>query len=281
MRTEPSQRQTIENTVFLRALGATGNAAMAARAIGMHRTTFIKRRRKWPGFAADWDAALVTAAAALAGKCGHRSPTPASANALRTSGGEITVRRGKNRPVQLRRARSGQLSSLGEQAFLAALASSANIRLAAEAAGISWSAIYRRRDASPAFAEAMGAALAIGYDRIEFAALERAAHSLGDRWDEGEGGAEWQALLLEENPLPPMTVEQALRLLHYHRATVKLGEQRRDKKRRQRSIEEVRASIMRKVAAIERARRREETGEGETETCSLQMRGKGATQGAL
>jgi hypothetical protein len=54
-----------------------------------------------------------------------------------------------------------------------------------------------------------------------------------------------------------MTVEQAMNLFKLHRASVQGGKpQRYDWRRREPDIEDVRAEILRKVAAIEQARAR-------------------------
>ena len=62
---EMSREQAIECAAFVEALEQTGNVGLAAAALGMHRTTFIKRKRLYPAFATRWDAALVAAQAAL------------------------------------------------------------------------------------------------------------------------------------------------------------------------------------------------------------------------
>lgn len=59
-----------------------------------------------------------------------------------------------------------------EQAFLAALSATANVRLSAAAAGFSHSAFCHRARSRPAFAREINMALRMGYDRIEMALLE-------------------------------------------------------------------------------------------------------------
>src|SRR5690606_16242658 len=60
-----NRRQALENQAFLAALRRTGNARLAARELGLHRSTFLKRRARHPAFAAEWDAALTLAHARL------------------------------------------------------------------------------------------------------------------------------------------------------------------------------------------------------------------------
>mgnify|MGYP001478952089 CR=1 FL=1 len=251
---EMSREQALECAAFVEALEQTSNVSLAAAAVGMHRTTFIKRKRLYPAFATRWDAALVAAQAALKLGGGSRPPI---GKALRTSGGEATVAKGRNGKLQIRRALPGRITREAEQEFLRALAASANIRLSAAATGFSWSAFYARKLMSPTFAIEMQQALAVGHDRLEMALIQSAVHGLGG----GEDSA-WRDAAIEDNPIPPMTVEQAMQLLHYHRKTVRLGAACRDRRlRREPDIETVKKDIHRKVAAIKRERNYRETGE--------------------
>ena len=250
---EMSREQAIECAAFVEALEQTGNVGLAAAALGMHRTTFIKRKRLYPAFATRWDAALVAAQAALKLGGGSRPP---GGKALRTSGGEATVAAGKNGKLQIRRALPGRVTRHAEQAFLRALAASANIRLSAAATGFSWSAFYARKLASPAFANEMEQALSMGHARLELALIESAVQSL-----EGGEDSAWRDTPIEDNPIPPMTASQAIQLLQYHRNAVRREGKRHDKRwTRAEDIEEVYKSILRKADAIVRAEGYEETG---------------------
>ena len=60
-RAEPATKRTPVNVwkpAFLEALAATGNATLAARAVGIDRTTAYKNRSRSKVFAAAWDAAI-------------------------------------------------------------------------------------------------------------------------------------------------------------------------------------------------------------------------------
>lgn len=119
---------------------------------------------------------------------------------------------------QIRLAHPGKLTRACEQAFLRALSATANIRLAAAAAGASPAAFYRRRRRDPAFAREFRIALRIGYDRLEHAAMERTLQAM--RMDGGD--PVWLAGALADNPIPPLSFDQALQLLCLHRNSVRL-----------------------------------------------------------
>jgi hypothetical protein len=144
------------------------------------------------------------------------------------------------------RAGPGRWSTKGERAFLAELTATANVAAAARAAGVSSTAAYNRRRRWPAFAEAWREALAEGYVRIETLLIHAATVSLDPEPD--------PETLSEA---PPMSVDQALNLWKIHRASQHGGKPQRYGWRLQEpDIEEVRAEILRKVAAMERARGR-------------------------
>lgn len=60
------------------------------------------------------------------------------------------------------------------QAFLDHLAETSNVSVAAKRAGVSRSAVYRLRATSPAFSHGWQAAIATGYDELEFRMLKTA-----------------------------------------------------------------------------------------------------------
>jgi hypothetical protein len=236
-------RQQRENARFLEALACTGNARLAARSLGVHRSTYTKRRAKHPAFAAAWDAALAAAQAALAAS----APADPAPILIRTRSGRL----------QLRRAAPGQLTPEAEQLFLAALAVGNNVRRAARAAGFAHSTFHRRARLMPDFARQMALARRIGADRLEHAAMASAMASLDA---EGSGAPfAWQAEA-DDAEIPPMTVDQVLQFLAY-----------RDRARRHGragghapappTFEEASAQVMRAIQALERANHFRRTGE--------------------
>lgn len=200
-----TRTQQLENAAFLNALRRTGNAREAARALGTHRAKFTKRRAAHPAFAAEWDAALVIATATLA--------KPMSSKAAGAASNEPRIVRGASGCLQLRRAQPGKLDRAVEQAFLAALSATANVRLSAAAAGFSHSAFYARRRQSRAFAREMRMALELGYERLEAALLEHEAPE--SHRDDG-----WRHN--DPPPVPQMTADQAMQLLYLHQKEVRL-----------------------------------------------------------
>lgn len=236
-----TRRQALENQRFLAALRRTGNARLAARELGVHRSTYLKRRARSAAFAAEWDMALAAAHAAFHLAGGERLPEPGDSHfharkaetarsatesdcprpsppSLRTRGGEPEIVRLRSGKLQLRLAPPGRMTKAGEQAFFRALSASANVRLSAAAAGFAHSSFYARRRRWSGFAEEMKVSLSIGYDRLEYAVMERAGEALADPEERA-----WLSPALAGNPVAPIAFGQAFQLLCLHRNTVRLG----------------------------------------------------------
>jgi hypothetical protein len=118
--------------------------------------------------------------------------------------------RTRNGRLQLRLAPPDRMTRAAEQAFFRALSASANVRLAAAAAGFAHSSFYARKRAYAPFAREMRFAIAIAGDRLEAALTQRALQLFGE-------GAPWRGLAPDDNPLPPMTVSQCIHLVTLHR----------------------------------------------------------------
>ena len=102
--------------------------------------------------------------------------------------------------------------------------------------------VYRQRRKRADFAHKWQVALEQGYAKLEFGLVEAANCALS-----GEP-------VPDDCPIAPMSVETALRLLQLHKASV-TGEGRRSGfSAAPRRLEEVQDSILRKVAAITKAR---------------------------
>lgn len=209
----PAQQR--QNRAFLRLLTRTGNARAAAAALGIHRATLTRRRARHPAFAAEWDAALAVAHAALNSSrpAGERSGQGRGAPSTPADSRTPHLHRTPSGRVQLRRSAARRLTHEAEQAFLAALSATANVRLSAAAAGFSHSAFYARAKSSPAFAREMRLALQMGFDRIELALIEswRPDSHRDDGWRHND-----------PPPIPPMTANQALQLLDLHQKQARL-----------------------------------------------------------
>ena len=215
-----SRAQALENAAFLRELARTGNAREAARRLGAHRARFTRRRAKHPGFAAQWDAALALAHAALASPPARETaPAALEPHIVRTASGRL----------QLRRPPAKSIGHAARQRFLLALSATANIRLAARAAGFSHASFYARRRADPVFAREWRDALAQGYDRLEHALLAGFAPGEPDEWSRNEPAA-----------IPPMTAGQALQLLYLHQKEARLWAEPQPIRRRRGESDEAR-----------------------------------------
>ena len=175
-----TRRQARENAAFLDQLRRTGNARLAARALGAHRAKFTKRRARHAAFAAQWEMALAACHAAMTLGGGARPPEGKS-DALRTQGGEPCIVRLKSGRLQLRLAPPGRMTKAAEQAFFRALAASANVKLSAAAAGFSYGSFYARKYTRPAFAREMRLALKMAWERLECVLL---AASLPESWED-------------------------------------------------------------------------------------------------
>jgi hypothetical protein len=217
---------------FLDALAQGGSVTGAARAAGVDRTTAYGARKADRAFATRWDETLGEGRGRLG-----RGEAPALAR------DEIARSSRHGRPCVMR-VGPGRWSAAKEALFLAVLEEGANVKRAADAAGLSTTALYARRRREPAFAAAWGAALRGGYLDVEAMLI---AHA--------------KAVLAGE-PLPrgrltqTMTVAEAISVLKLHRASAKGGApQRYGWRAREPDIEEVRAEVLRKVAAMERAAR--------------------------
>lgn len=218
-RTRPrplSTAQRLENAAFLAALVQTGNAREAARQTGLHRATLMKRRNKHPAFALEWDAALARAQARLAGK-GAGSPQ---------------VVRYRDGRVQVRTPASRTIGHEARQRFLLALAASADVRLAARAAGFAHASFYALKRKDTLFAQEWHDALEIGYLRLELALIEgfRGEPGLADEWRRNEPAA-----------IPPMSPAEALQLMYLHQKEARLWATPGPMRKRRGETNEIRA----------------------------------------
>jgi len=155
------------------------------------------------------------------------------------------VRPAKNGKTMVIRTDGKRWSEKTEKAFLEMLAATCNVRLSAAEVGFSTTALYARRVRWPAFRDAWDAAIAHGYARIEAMLVERATDSLVRIELDGD----W------EPAGPPLSNAEMMNLLKLHRAAVHGGKpQNFGWRAKPWDMDEIRASILRKIEAIERAR---------------------------
>ncbi len=150
-----------------------------------------------------------------------------------------TIRRAINRQTKVIRTRGKRWSARAEALFLETLAATANVTAAAEAAGFSTTAIYKRRMNEPGFAARWAEAIEVGYTRLECLAILTGTSTL-------EG-----TQLAADHPLPRMTVSEVINLLRLHRAGARGGRpQRYDWRAREVDIEVVGAEVIRRLAVM-------------------------------
>lgn len=154
-----------------------------------------------------------------------------------------TRKGGKNRRAQKIDPTNRYWTDADSERFFGELAASCNAKASAAAAGFSSATVYEHRKKCPEFASRWQAALEHGYDRLELALLESANASLApEPWD-------------NERPIPPLTVEQVIKVLKLHQASVKLGAPaRRGNGGPPLPLEAVKDDILSKMRAIIAAR---------------------------
>ena len=251
-----NRHQQLENAAFLKALRRTGNIRLAARTVSVAYGTIQHRRKHHPAFALECDAAITLAQADFEIAGGRAAPLATTPKATpppddrghRTRGGEQTVVRNRDGTLQIRSAQPGKLTRQCEQAFLAALSATANVRLSAAAAGASVAAFYRRRRTNPGFAREMRLALEIGYERIEAAVL---AAGLADSYRDDA----WRHN--DPPPVPSLTFDQAMQLLQLHQKEVRLQDEPPHIKRRRGESRDAHAYRMGAMYALNQQRARE------------------------
>lgn len=162
---------------------------------------------------------------------------------LRSEGSKPIRTGGKNRAIQSIEATDRYWTDEVEDRFFAHLAASCNVKASAKAVDFTTSTVYAHRKQRPAFAERWQDALDHGYVRLEMALLEAANATLeGKPWD-------------NERPIPPLTVEEILKVIKNHHASVKLGfAARRGNTALPLPLDAVKEDIKRKVRAILAAR---------------------------
>jgi hypothetical protein len=174
------------------------------------------------------------------------------------------VRYGNEERAQRVKTGGYQWSDEAEELFFDHLAASCNVRASADAVGFTTFTVYRQRRMRPEFAARWRAALEQGYARLEMALLQAALDSIEDMDFDSE------------RPIPKMGVEQAMNVLRAHRNEVR-GDGGRGPGRHGRPprLEDVRASIEKKVSAIIGARKGAGAAGMERVSTSLDTNGVG------
>lgn len=173
----------------------------------------------------------------------------------KASFGPRIVRPAKNGKTQIIRS-TARWSDEAEERFLSVLAKTCNVKAAAKAAGFSTVTLYKRRARWPGFAAEWDVAVAQGYARLEARLVELANDSLRKRRDGDDDDDDDDDEAERAEAGPAMTVSETMNLLRLHRASVRGGAPQDYAWRRGApDPEAMRASILRKIEAIERAER--------------------------
>ena len=259
---------------FLAALRETGNQTIAAERAKVSRSWVSLHRASDPEFRRAMDEAIAEAKRVLrdassttpdqvrgapqderdGGSRGSNKP-PSGWGFL--DGAELVVRgtggAGGGKRVQIARARLKQWSPRIEDRFLAALAATCNVKAACSEVGMTPASAYNHRNRWPAFARRWDAAVEEGYVRLEAGLIHAAGNFLSGEELPVPSEDEGPEALADSGRLTGMTVDHAIHLLHMHKHQVHRIGGRPGLRAREPDIEEVRADILRKVAAIKRA----------------------------
>lgn len=241
---------------FLLALVRTGEVREAAKWAGVDYTTAYARRKKYPDFAEQWDGALTTHKSLMARA---EEEELRSLDELGTNGGEEGPPFDKLRTngsvgaAQVKRVNSARWSEAKERRFFDELVATANVRRAAEAAGVSANAVYARRAKSAVFRRRWEQALANGRAAIEMGLVAEAKRSLDP--DEMDLPA----------PDPRVTVSEAIKITQMNQSAGGRGRsgaaafQEDEAEGHEEAMEELRARLQRKIEGL-RARMVREDG---------------------
>lgn len=229
---------------FFVRLAATGNATLAAKRAGVARTWVYRWRGEDAGFAAEWQEALDRFARRMRTRAVRRRPVRRKDAPTRE--GPLIARRTRGGLPQLAMARDSDWTEDKEAQFFAVLGATLNVTAASRAAGFTSKTAWARRRADAGFERRWAAVMDEGQHRLELRLMELAARDIGALADEDAGAAD---ALAEARPPDP---DLAKWLLTYRRGGAR--PKGRGWQPAEVDIEDVRAEILRKVAAIERAR---------------------------
>jgi hypothetical protein len=166
----------------------------------------------------------------------------AKARAQRSGPAGSNTRAGGKDGPQVIHSRGKRWTEAAEALFLDALAASCNVTWSAGQCGFSKEALYTRRRRDPAFAAKWQEALVQGWFRLEAGLVAAAIATIEGRTPD------------PDFPIPPMTVADVIAVLKLHRASVHGEGKSPGWRGRPRSLDEVKHSILAKLAAIHRAR---------------------------
>jgi hypothetical protein len=244
-RTSPQRRRVYVPLVrrkrrFLEVLEETGNVTMARAAAGLGKDRVYLARRQDAQFADEWAGALERFRA----RAEAEDLLPEEA-VLETDG--LVLRRGRGGRLQMAVRRPNGWSKAKEDMFFQRFLETGNISAASRAAGFSSKTAWERKRVHSSFRDRMEAAREEIYDRIEMMLIAQGSELLA-----GEDGAK---------PDPQIAMWLLKRRDQAAAGTLKPG-RAGAVLLRERSFEEARDSILRKIEAIERHENRQRLAEG-------------------
>lgn len=160
---------------------------------------------------------------------------------------EEHVQRGAAGMAQVRRVRRDGWTAKRKSILLQTLAATGNILLSVTAAGKSQKSFYNLRWRDPAFAERCRAALEMGYERLEAMLIARAGGTAPIELGEEDGES-----AIAVSDATEMDTELAIKLLAMRGRTLSHDTRPRRRPRRLATREETDASILRKLAVLNR-----------------------------
>ena len=226
---------------FFAGLQATGNQTLAAERAKVSRSWVHLHRSGDPAFRRAMDEAVAAAKKRFAAHGSRKPPTGWGY----LDGEELVVKgtggAGGGKRVQIARSRLKQWSPRVEARFLRTLSQTCNVKAACAEVGLTPASAYKHRKRWQGFADRWKQALEDGYVQLEAGLVFAAGNFLS-----GEA---------EVGPITNMTMAHALELFEARERQQRAAAGRRRSRRwwvREPDIEEVRASILRKVEAIAR-----------------------------
>jgi hypothetical protein len=290
-----TRRQALQNQAWLDALRATGNPRLAARMLGVHRSTYLKRRAKSAAFAQAWDAELAAAHADF-----HRAGGPRPPEILPGTGrgtgrnGQVAMSPGHGWAVRgtahlpmvegpsakrsegaartsppSHRTKGGELCvgrTRGGRLQLRRAPAGWMTKQSEQAFFYALSATANVRLSAAAAGFAHSAFYARKRQRPYFAREMRLSLTMGyDRVEEAALAAAMPQSHEDDawrhndpHPIPPMTPDQALQLLFLHNKTVRLSWDRPHRRKRRGEPWETYTERLRAMWVNEKGRERED-----------------------
>lgn len=228
---------------FLEALEESGNVTLAREAAGLGKDRVYLARQEDAAFAAAWADALERFRVRAEDEAGL--PEEAA-----LEGDGLVLRRGRGGRLQVAARRPNGWSKAKEELFLARFLETGNIAAASRAAGFTSKTAWERRKQNPEFRRRIEEAREEVYDRLEMMLIAQGTELLGA----AEGGAGAGD--------PQLAMWLLKRRDAAAAGTLRPG---RAGLRSLPSAEDARASILRKVEAIQRHRDRKRLEEGWTQ----------------